>query len=287
MVPQTLTGGGTLKGLHTRMLIIDDDVAVLDEMADCYARQGFQVETAVHAGDALIILSESRPDLVLLGISGLADVEVLRGLRTVDPVVPVILLTERSEPALAQATRGLGVLGAIAKSLVRLHASGLRRLVEENVEALELGLRVVDSRFAIGRSVVDLVALDAKGSLVLVAVGLTADARMYLRAVDVYGWCRENPDVLRKLFPAARISPEQPLRLLFAAQRFTRFFRRGVEELRFADVRCLQLLDLGASGVAAVPLGAAGRAWARGTAEEPGEPRGAESESSVALVESA
>src|SRR5260370_26346614 len=107
MVPQTLTGGGTLKGLHTRMLISDDDVAILDEMADCDARQRFQVETALHAGDALIILSESRPDLVLLGISGLADVEVLRGLRTGDPVVPVILLTARSEPALAHARRAL------------------------------------------------------------------------------------------------------------------------------------------------------------------------------------
>lgn len=115
-----------MNGPHMRMLIIDDDVAVLDEMADCYARQGFLVETAVHAGDALIFPAE------------------------------------RSEPALAHATRGLGVLGSIPKSMVRLNASGLRKAVEEHIEALEPGLRVVDARFVVGRSAVDLVALDAK-----------------------------------------------------------------------------------------------------------------------------
>lgn len=225
-------------------------------MADRFARRGFRVETAVHAGDALIILAQSRPDLVLLAVSRPADVEVLRCLRTVDPGVPVVLLTEGSDQALAHAARGLGVLGTIPKSVVQVHAGGLERLAEGDVEALEPGLRVVDRRFRVDRSTVDLLALDARDSLVLIAVGPAADARMFLRSVDVYAWCREEPGVVRKLFPAARISPEQPVRLLFAAERFTPFFLRGVEALRDADVRCLRLLDLGAGGLAVVPLDA-------------------------------
>lgn len=205
---------------------------------------------------SLIILSESRPDLVLLGISGPADVEVLRRLRTANSVVPFIVLAERNERALVHATRGLGVLGSIPKSMVRLHASALRKLVAENIEVLEPGLRVIDSRSPVGRSAVDLVALDAKGSLALIAVGPTADAKMFLRTVDVYWWCREHPDIVRRLFPAARVSPDQPPRILFAAQRFARFFLRSIEEVGFADVRCVNLLNLEVNGVAAGPPGA-------------------------------
>lgn len=99
-------------------------------------------------------------------------------------------------------------------------------------------------------------ALDAKGSLALIAVGPTADAKMFLRTVDVYWWCREHPDIVRRLFPAARVSPDQPPRILFAAQRFARFFLRSIEEVGFADVRCVNLLNLEVNGVAAGPPGA-------------------------------
>jgi len=276
----------TMNGLHARMLIIDADVAVLDELADCFTRQGFHVDTAVHAGDALTMLSERQPDLVLVAVSVPAEAEVLRCLRTVNPTVPVILLRDHGEPAASHATRRPGVLGSIPKSVVQRHPSGLRKLVEQNIEALEPGLRIIEPRFPVDRPAVDFVALDARGSLVLVVVGLVADSRMFLRSADVYWWCREHTEVVRTLFPAARISADQPLRLLFAAQRFARFFLRAVEELRLADVRCLQLLDLAAYGIAAVPFGAADAAWARGASGPSTKTRTAMPEPSAALATS-
>src|SRR5205823_7744163 len=41
-----------------RMLIIDDDVAALDELADYFTSQGFRVDTAVRADDARTSLAE-------------------------------------------------------------------------------------------------------------------------------------------------------------------------------------------------------------------------------------
>src|SRR6267378_2797976 len=73
-----------------------------------------------------------------------------------------------------------------------------------------LGLRIMEPRFPVDRPAVDFVALDARGSLVLVVVGLVADSRMFLRSADVYWWCREHTEVVRTLFPAARISADQP-----------------------------------------------------------------------------
>jgi DNA-binding NarL/FixJ family response regulator len=246
-----------------RMLIIDDDVAALDELADYFTRQGFRVDTAVRADDARQSLSERAPDLVLLAVSAPAEVEALRCVRGASPAVPVILLRERSEPALAHATRASSALRSLPTSMVEPHA-GLTRLVAQHIEALEPGLRIIESRFPVERASVDFVALDARNSLVLVVVGRAADSGTFLRAAQVYWWCREHPDLVRGLFPAARIAPDQPLRLLFVAQRFTPLFVRALEQLRLADVRCLRYQDMAADGIAAVPLGEADALWARG-----------------------
>src|SRR5256885_16724577 len=43
----------------------------------------------------------------------------------------------------------------------------LEKLVADNIEGIEPGLRVVDSRLVLGQAAIDLVALDASESLVL------------------------------------------------------------------------------------------------------------------------
>src|SRR5947207_1613065 len=94
-----------------------------------------------------------------------------------------------------------------------------------------------------------------------------ADSRASVRAAQVYWWCREHPDRVRRLFPAARVAPDQPLRLVFVAERFTPLFMRALEQLRLADVRCLRVRDQAADGIVAVPLGEADAPWARGAAD--------------------
>src|SRR5438445_8405515 len=67
----------------------------------------------------------------------------------------------------------------------------LEKLVAENIEGIEPGLRVIDSRLVLGQAAIDLVALDARESLVLVALDFLADEGLLLRAMDAYSWCLE------------------------------------------------------------------------------------------------
>jgi len=59
--------------------------------------------------------------------------------------------------------------------------SDLERLVAENVEGIEAGLKVIDSRLLLGQAAIDLVGLDARGALVLIALDFTADESLLLR----------------------------------------------------------------------------------------------------------
>src|SRR5437879_6740118 len=91
----------------------------------------------------------------------------------------------------------------------------LERLVAENVEGIELGLTVIDGHLLLGQAAIDLVGLDAKGSLVLIALDFTADEGLLLRGMDAYSWCLEYPDTIGRLYPAAEISPARPPLILF------------------------------------------------------------------------
>src|SRR5438128_12110851 len=87
--------------------------------------------------------------------------------------------------------------------------SNLEKLVAENIEGIEPGLRVIDARLCLGQAAIDLVALDARKALVLVALDFAADEGLLLRVMDAYSWCREYPDTLRRLYPMANRSEER------------------------------------------------------------------------------
>src|ERR1051326_6534429 len=88
----------------------------------------------------------------------------------------------------------------------------LQMLVAENIDAIEPGLAVLDSRLLLGHATIDVVALDANGALVLMVAGLTANEEMLLKAVEAYSWSREYPESLERLYPSCIISDERPPR---------------------------------------------------------------------------
>src|SRR5437773_10083968 len=61
----------------------------------------------------------------------------------------------------------------------------LEKLVADNIEGIEPGLRVVDSRLVLGQAALDFVALDASGSLVLTARAFMAVGGLLLRHSDL------------------------------------------------------------------------------------------------------
>ncbi len=128
----------------------------------------------------------------------------------------------------------------------------LEKLVTENIGGIERGLRVIDSRLILGQVTIDLVALDAGGSLVLVALDFTADKGLLLRVMDASSWCLEYPDALRQLYPTAHVSLTRPPRMLCIVERLTDTFVRRIKHLSFLEIDCLEFRHLEVNGASAV-----------------------------------
>src|SRR5438046_3967497 len=128
----------------------------------------------------------------------------------------------------------------------------LEKLVADNIEGIEPGLRVVDSRLVLGQASIDLVALGASESLVLIALVFMADEGLLLRAMDAYSWCLEYPDTLRRLYPMANVSFARPPRILFIVERLTDAFVRRIKHLSFLEIDCLEFRHLEVNGASAV-----------------------------------
>jgi DNA-binding NtrC family response regulator len=78
-----------------RLLVVDDDRELLT-IVSMFARQlGFDVVSKQSGEEALACLEDVKPDAVLvdLRMPGLSGLDVLRAVRTVDPVCQVILMT--------------------------------------------------------------------------------------------------------------------------------------------------------------------------------------------------
>ena len=82
--------------MSKKILLVDDDALMRRSLAFNLERSRFSVQTAATAEDALEIVRQNRPDLILLdiGLPGMDGLEALRKLRD-ELGIPVILLTAR------------------------------------------------------------------------------------------------------------------------------------------------------------------------------------------------
>lgn len=128
----------------------------------------------------------------------------------------------------------------------------LEKLTAENVDSIEPGLRIIDSCLLLGHARVDLVGIDARQTLALMALGFTANEEMLLRILEAYSWCLEYPDTLRRLYPDARVDASRPPRVIFVAERLPDAFLRKLKQLSFPEIDCLSFLHLEVDGAPAV-----------------------------------
>jgi hypothetical protein len=117
----------------------------------------------------------------------------------------------------------------------------LRQFVAENLEALEPGLRVLETSLRLGRSTVDVIAVDGKQTLVLVSVAEVADVTTMITALDAYIWCLAFADNVRRLYPDAAIATARPPRLVFVAAKVPPAFLDLLERLSVIDPECHEL----------------------------------------------
>ncbi len=84
--------------MTSRILVVDDDVQLLDVVANYLKRDGCDVEVATDGPTGLRIALETLPDLVVLDVMlpGLDGYKVCQQIRQVAPI-PVMMLTARTE----------------------------------------------------------------------------------------------------------------------------------------------------------------------------------------------
>ncbi|MGI6252951.1 MAG: response regulator [Aminivibrio sp.] len=117
-----------------KILIAEDDRAILTAVADLLESEGYEVIKSADGAEALELFRKTSPDLVLLDIMmpGMSGYDVCRAIRAENAAVPVIMVTAKGQ----EVDRVVGLeLGAddymvkpfgMAELLARVRA-GLRR----------------------------------------------------------------------------------------------------------------------------------------------------------------
>ena len=103
-------GGRRRTDVLGRILIVDDDPAILEVLSEYFSRTPFDVMTVQQGADAVMIANYYRPDAMLLDIlmPGMDGVKVLRAIRTMDSSIPVVMLTANGDEDVARDTLTMG-----------------------------------------------------------------------------------------------------------------------------------------------------------------------------------
>jgi DNA-binding NtrC family response regulator len=80
---------------EARILVVDDEAAQRDILGGFLRKQGFDVQEAASAPEALARLREAAVDLMLTDVKmpGMSGLDLLREARALNPELPVVVLT--------------------------------------------------------------------------------------------------------------------------------------------------------------------------------------------------
>ncbi|WAH35250.1 response regulator transcription factor [Alicyclobacillus dauci] len=81
------------------VLLVDDEPKVIDVIKPFLEREGFEVHVAFDGGSAISRVEQVKPDLVILDwmLPGMSGIDVCRHLRSTGNLVPIIMVTARTE----------------------------------------------------------------------------------------------------------------------------------------------------------------------------------------------
>lgn len=92
---RTETRGSEVEAEVARVLVVDDEESVIELFQDFLSSQGYEISVAMTGEDAVRLLKEVRPEVVLTDINlpGMSGLEVMREARRIDPEAAVIVVT--------------------------------------------------------------------------------------------------------------------------------------------------------------------------------------------------
>jgi hypothetical protein len=145
-----------------------------------------------------------------------------------------------------------GAMNVLLKKLDVTGLDDLSRLVADNIDAIEPGLRVIEPRVFLGPATIDILGVDADGTPVLLAVGFTADDELLLRVIDAYSSWLEYPQSVSQHHPSILVSEDRRPRVIVVAERMPEAFHRKVKRLDVPLIDCVEFRRVEVNGAPAI-----------------------------------
>lgn len=93
-----------------KLLLADDEKGLCEFLEKFFKSRGYEVLIANNGQDALSLVKEAKPELVLLDVNmpGMDGLEVLRGIKNISPQTSVIMVTVSDDADTRQKAKSLG-----------------------------------------------------------------------------------------------------------------------------------------------------------------------------------
>lgn len=103
--------------MSKKLLIVDDQYGIRILLNEVFQKEGYQTFQASNGMQALQIVEQDRPDLVLLDmkIPGMDGIEILKRLKEMDQTIEVFIMTAYGELDMIQQAKDLGARTHFAK----------------------------------------------------------------------------------------------------------------------------------------------------------------------------
>lgn len=100
-----------------KILIVDDQFGIRILLNEVMVREGYETYQAANGVQALEIVQNHAPDLILLDmkIPGMDGIEILKRVKKIDPDIRVIIMTAYGELDMIQEAKELGAITHFAK----------------------------------------------------------------------------------------------------------------------------------------------------------------------------
>jgi two-component system nitrogen regulation response regulator NtrX len=127
------------------VLIVDDEEGIRESLSGIFEDEGYEILTAKSGEEAIRILGESSPDLILLDIwlTGMDGIQTLQEIKAIKPDVPTIMISGHGNIELAVKACKIGAYDFLEKplSLERVVLASKRALEKRNLEIENISLR--------------------------------------------------------------------------------------------------------------------------------------------------
>ena len=119
----------------SKLLVVDDEIAVCDILRHFFAKQGYEVFIATKGEEALAIAAREQPQLILLDVKMpmMSGIEVLRKLHARQDPAKVMMVSAVHDEHVVDEARKLGAIDFVVKPF---HLDYLEQVVLKKLAAL-------------------------------------------------------------------------------------------------------------------------------------------------------